>query len=359
MNDWMNEPDGQLRPEIVSLDQIGCPVQIAWQTEGDVGDLYFKKDLAPLDPIGDKSVQNEVRASAFNERDLVTPTENMGLECAGVITKLGQNVCHLRRGDRVMAIGPGCHRTAVVTSEDLCQRIPENLSFEQGASIPVAYSTAYLALVKSANVRTGESILIHESPDGIDQAAAEIALHLGAQVFILTNSSERRAFMTEQLHIDETHILPVDNVELSKNLMRLTKGKGIDVIIGYSQGETMRQSWHCIAKFGRFVNLHTSGGPANTTELDMRPFDRSATFSSVDVMTLLSCYPQEVSRILREVRCLLDQAIISPISEITSYNYSRSLEGFENLRSDNMLGKAVLSAQGEDLVPVCQLPSMS
>ena len=352
MNDWMNEPDEQLRPEIVSLDQIGHPVQIAWQTEGDVGDLYFKKDLATLDPIGENSVQIEVKASALNGPDLVSPTENMGFECAGVITKLGKNVCHLRRGDRVMAIGPGCHRTTVVTSEDLCQRMPESLSFEQGASIPIAYSTAYLALVRTANAKTHESVLIHESPDGIDQAAAEIALHLGAEVFILTNSSEKRAFMTERLQIDETHVLAVDNVELSKSLMRLTEGKGMDVIIGYSQGETMRQSWHCIAKFGRFVNLRTSGGPANTMELDMRPFERSATFSSVDVMNLLQCYPNEVSRILREVRCLLDQAIISPISKITSYNYSRSLEGFENLRSGNMLGKAVLSPRGEDLVPV-------
>ena len=240
----------------------------------------------------------------------------------------------------------------MVTSEDLCQRMPESLSFEQGASIPIAYSTAYLALVRTANAKTHESVLIHESPDGIDQAAAEIALHLGAEVFILTNSSEKRAFMTERLQIDETHVLAVDNVELSKSLMRLTGGKGMDVIIGYSQGETMRQSWHCIAQFGRFVNLRTSGGPANTMELDMRPFERSATFSSVDVMNLLQCYPNEVSRILREVRCLLDQAIISPISKITSYNYSRSLEGFENLRSGNMLGKAVLSPQGEDLVPV-------
>ena len=355
MNKWMNESDRQLRRETVRLDQICCPIQIAWETEGEVHGLYFKEDPATLEPIGDNHVQIEVKASALNMADLVSPIENLGLECAGVITKLGRNICHLRKGDRVMAIGSGCHRTVVTTSEDLCQRIPESLSFQQGASIPFAYCTAYLALCINANVKTHESVLIHDSPNGIDQAAAEIALHLGAEVFILTDSREKRIFMIEHLHIAETHVLAMDKLELSKSLMRLTGGKGINVIMGYSRGEIMRQSWHCIAKFGRFVDLHTNGGIENTTELDMQPFGRSATFSSVDVMALLQFYPDEVSRIFRDVRCLLDQGIISPISQITSYNYSRSLECFETLRAGKVGGKAVLSALKEDVIPVCQL----
>ena len=357
MNDWMNEPDGQPRPERVCLDQIDHPIQIAWKTEGDFGGLYFKEDPATLHPIKDDQVRIEVKASALNIGDLECPTQNLGLECAGVITELGRKVCHLRKGDRVMAIGSGCHRSIVITSEELCQRIPESLSFQQGASIPFAFCTAYLALVVNAKVKSGESVLIHESPDGIDQAATEIALHLGAEVFIMTNSHEKRAFMTEQLHIAENHILAPDDFELATNLMRSTEEKGIDVVIGYSRGETMRQSWHCIAKFGRFVDLHTSGQSENTTELDMQPFKRSATFSSVDVKALLQCRPEEVSGIFRDVRCLLDQGGISPISQITDYNYSRSRECFEALNTGSMGGKTVLlSAQKEDVVPVCELP---
>ena len=355
MNDWINEPQGQLIPERVRLDQIGCPVQMAWKTEGDIGDFFYKEDPAMLDPIKHNHIRIEVKASSLNVADLESATENLGLECAGVIIELGRDVHHLRQGDRVMALGAGCHRTSVITSEDLCQRIPENLSFQQGASIPFAYCTAYLALVVNANVKTSESVLVHESPDGIDQAAAEIALHLGAEVFVLTNSREKRVFMTEKLHIPETHILAVEKLELSRSLMRLTGGKGIDVVVGYSRGEIMRQSWHCIATFGRFVDLRISGGIENTTELDMQPFQRSATFSSVDVVALLRTYPDQVSRIFRDVRCLLDQGIISPMSQITPYNYSTTLECFETLRARNVSGKIVLSAQNEDVVPVSQL----
>lgn len=358
MNDWMNEPHGQHVSEKLRLDQVDCPVQMAWKTQGDIGDLFYKEDSATLNPIQDNHIQIEVKASALNMADLQSATEYLGLECAGVIIELGRDVHHLRQGDRVMAIGPGCHRTSVMTSEDLCQRIPENLSFQQGASIPFAYCTAYLALVVKANVKTRESVLIHESPNGIDQAAAEIALHLGAEVFVLTSSPEKRDFMTQKLHIAETHILALDKLELSRNLMRLTGGKGIDVVVGYSRGEIMKQSWHCIAKFGRFVDLYTSGGIENTTDLDMQPFQRSATFSSVDVVALLQSSPDQVSRIFRDIRCLLDQGIISPISQITSYNYSTTLESFETLRTGNVSGKIVLSAQNEDVVPVCQPASL-
>ena len=113
MNKRMNNPDGQLKPEKVCLEQIGCPIQVAWQTEGDVEGLYFKEDRATLDSIRDDQVQIDVKASGLNAADLVCPTEEIGLECAGVITEVGSNVFHLRRGDRVMAIGSGYHRTTV------------------------------------------------------------------------------------------------------------------------------------------------------------------------------------------------------------------------------------------------------
>lgn len=355
MNNWMNGLDEQFRFEKIRLNQIDNPIQIASKTNGETEELQFKEVPTPLDSIGENQVRIDVKVSGSNTADLTAPINNMGFECAGVITELGRKVAHLRKGDRVMAIGPGCHRTAVITSETLCQRIPESLSFEQGASIPIAYCTAFLALVKTARPKIGESVLIHESPDGFDQAAAEIALYLGAEVFIATDCPEKRAFMIEKLHIVETHVLPIDDFELSRSLMRLTRDKGVNVVIGNSTGEIMRQSWHCIAKFGRFVNLHTGGGLEDTAELDMRPFQRSATFSSVDIVGLLQHDPDEVSDILREVRIMLDESKISPVSPITTYDYSRIQEWFEALRSGKLRGKTVLSAESEGLIPVCQM----
>lgn len=353
MNDWLNQPDEKLKPEIVPLDQIGCPIQVCCKTKGTAEDLYCKEDPVALGPIAANHVQIDVKVSALSKADLMTASEKMGLECAGVITELGKDVRHLRRGDRVMVIGPGCHRSTIRTSEDLCQRIPESLSFQQGASIPLTYCTAYLALIKTAQLKSHETILIHDLPDGIDQAAAELALHLGAKAYILTNSIEKRAFMIEKLHVAENQVLAIDSLELPRSLMRLSKEKGIDVVIGNSPGELMRKSWHCIADFGRFVNLHTGDELEHTAGLDMRPFSRSATFSSVDVVGLLERDPDQVSGLLRDVRCLLDQGKISPISPITSYGYSRLSECFGTLRSGEMRGKTVLSAQSKDLVPVC------
>ena len=354
MNNWMNGLDEQVEVEKVSLEEIHYPVQITSKTEGDMEEFQFKEVSTGLDSLGDNDVQIDVKCSGSNKADLTTSVESMGLECAGIIARLGPKVRHLRRGDRVMAIGSSCHRTAVIMSEDFCQRIPEGFSFEQGAAIPVAYCTALWAVLKIARLQPGESVLIHENADGIDQAAAEIALHLDAEVFFLTKSLEKRVFMIEKLHVPETHVLHVDELELSRTLMRLTKDKGVDVVIGSSPGEIMRQSWHCIAKFGRFVNLHAGGGLEDTAELDMRPFQRSAAFSSVNIKDLLQHHRDEVSATFREVRCMLDEGKIGPISPITSYNYDSIQEWFEALRSGKLTGKTVLSAHSEDLVPVCQ-----
>ena len=110
----------------------------------------------------------------------------------------------------------------------------------------------------------------------------------------------------------------------------------------------MRQLWHCVARFGRFVNLHTGGELEDITELDMRPFKRSATFSSVDIMGLLQHDLDEVSGIFREVRSLLDECKFSPISPITAYGYSSIQKWFGTLRSGKVRGKIVLSTQNED-----------
>lgn len=353
MNDWMNSPQEHLVLEKVRLGQIECPIQIAWETEGDIDELHFKEDSKALAAIADNEVKIDVKVSTLNMADLTASTNSMGLECAGVITEFGRNVRHLRKGDRVAAIGPGCHRTAVRTSGDLCQRIPESLSFEQGASIPIAYCTAYLALITTASLKPGETVLIHGGPDGIDQAAAQLALHVGAEPFIMTQSLESQTIMIDQHIVPEDHVLAFDSFEFPRTIMRLTNDKGINVVLGSSLGEIMRQSWHCIAKFGRYINLHVGSERRNPTELDMRPFERSAAFSSVEIIALLEHDPAEVAEIFQQVRYLLDEGSITPISPIATFNYNRIAEGFATLRSASCPGKIAFSAQKGDLVPVC------
>lgn len=99
MNDWMNDLDEQVRMENVRLDQIDYPIQIASKTEGDIEELHFKEASTALDHIRENQVQIDVKVSGSNTADLRAPTKSMGLECAGVVTKLGRRVHHLRKGD--------------------------------------------------------------------------------------------------------------------------------------------------------------------------------------------------------------------------------------------------------------------
>ena len=91
--------------------------------------------------------------------DLVSLNEKMGLECTGVITNLGNTVCNLRKGDRVMAIGPGCHRTSVIRSENLCQRIHLDKFFRETSLYDLAHRrNPYLGIRQPRAIKKSHAV---------------------------------------------------------------------------------------------------------------------------------------------------------------------------------------------------------
>ena len=90
----------------------------------------------------------------------------LGLDASGIITKVGVGVKHAKVGDRVATFGLGTYRTLLRTHESLVTTLPDDLSFEEGASLPAAYVTAYQAVVRAGYLSRGETILIHSAAGG-------------------------------------------------------------------------------------------------------------------------------------------------------------------------------------------------
>lgn len=84
------------------------------------------------------------------------PEEGFGLEATGVVTRLGPKVKELRVGDRVILFKRGSFSTSIVTSEKLCEVIPDELSFEDGATMPCVYATAVYSLIDIGNLKKGQ-----------------------------------------------------------------------------------------------------------------------------------------------------------------------------------------------------------
>lgn len=89
-----------------------------------------------------------------------------GHEASGIVTRVGSKTSEVSCGDRVVFVGPGSMRTHIRAHESVVQKLPDIMSFEEGASIPIAYATAYRSLVEVARLEKGETVLIHAAAGG-------------------------------------------------------------------------------------------------------------------------------------------------------------------------------------------------
>src|SRR2546430_307801 len=133
--------------------------------------------------------------------------------------------------------------------------MPDYMTFEEAASMPLIYHTAYYSLVTIGHLEVGESVLIHAAAGGVGQAAIAIAQMVGAEIFVTVGSTEKKHLVMKEYGIPEDHIFSSRDLSFAKGIMRATSGKGVDVVLNSLAGEALRLSWYCLAKFGRFLEI--------------------------------------------------------------------------------------------------------
>ena len=338
-------------PEIEPLFQTDRVLKLKADERGTLEDPQFDEDITVLNSLRDIDIEIEVKYSALNVVDLETRTGHLGVECAGIVTKVGSNVNRHQPGDRLMIWGRGCHSSYVRNPAELFQPIPPHISFEAAATIPWAYLTAFHSLHNLARLQSGESTSIHDTHGGVDQAAITLAQHLGARVFATARNLEKRKLLIDTLHMDESHVFFSGNLDFANGVMRLTNDHGVDVVLNSLSGEILTQSWHCIAKSGRFVNL-AAQYDAGRSALDMQPFERNATFTSLNLLAIYDHDSVKAGKIFAGVGELVKDGIVHPLQPITSYDFTNIAEAVKGLRKGDHAGKGVLQAREGDMVSV-------
>ena len=222
----------------------------------------------PEPEAGPGALQIEVRAAGCNFFDTLivqgkyqvkpdfpfTP----GGEIAGVVKALGAGVEGFAVGDRVLAgtqIG-GFAETAVVPAADV-HRMPDEMSFEEGAAIPIIYPTSYAALIFRANLQAGETLLVHAAAGGVGSAALQIGKALGARVIATVGGAEK-AEIARELGADEVIDYRVGDFVARVN--EITGGSGADVIYDPVGGDVFDRSLKCIAWNGRLLVIGFASG---------------------------------------------------------------------------------------------------
>ncbi|KAK6340780.1 hypothetical protein TWF696_009100 [Orbilia brochopaga] len=299
----------QLPPEPVltawNLHTSG-PLRMAIDSAGDLDTIHFIEDPLPK-ILHDDEVEVEIKATAINFKDCIAAAgasgeRSIGNEIAGIVARTGHNVKHLTPGDRVCGFATYGFRTLLRNPAETFSILPDSLSFSEAASIPFNFVTALYTLQHTAQLTTGDSILIHRGAGGTGQAAIQVAKYLGATtIFTTAGTSEKRELIAAEYGIPQEHIFNSRDNDFVAEVLHLTNGRGVDVVLNSLSGEQSTSSWECIAPFGRFVEIGRQGVPASAQGM------KSYSFTTVDMAHMARERPVQVTKILTEALSLFEK----------------------------------------------------
>ena len=181
-----------------------------------------------------------------------------GAEISGVVREVGSGVGHLSVGDRVAAlIDHGGYASSVVVSAQRVFPIPDEMTFDDAASMGIVYQTSHVALHRRANLQEGETLLVHAAAGGVGLAAVQIGVAAGARVIGTAGTQEKLDIILQHGATDAINYRTEDWVSQVKEL---TGGRGADVIYDPVGGDTFDLSAKCIAFEGRILVIGFASG---------------------------------------------------------------------------------------------------
>lgn len=278
----------------------------------------------------------------------------MGVEVAGIISRLGSEAAAqgFAVGDRVFGFLRGPFASRARIGWQAMAHIPEGMSFEDAASLPIVFGTAYECLVNVAHIQPGQSVLIHAAGGGVGQAAIILAKdYLGAEIYVTCGSQEKRELLMREYNLPAERIFNSRNASFAPDILAATGGRGVDMVLNSLAGPLLQASFDVLASFGHMVEIGKRDLEGSSL-LDMATFSRVASYTSVDVLRTFRERRSECHRLISEVARLAGQGIVRPVHPVTVYPMSQAATAFRLLQTGKHMGKVVLSTSADEQVKV-------
>ncbi len=228
--------------------------------------LYIGEASTPKVKPGEVLVR--VKAAALNRADLLQrrgmypppkgASEILGLEMAGDIVELGEGVTGLSVGDRVCSLLPGGgYAQYAVIPEGMAMKLPDTLSFEEGAAIPEAFLTAYLNLFVVGGLAPGKTVLVHAGASGVGTSAIQLIREAGATSIITAGSAKKIECC---LSLGAKAGWNYHQGDFLPFVKEQTNGSGVDLILDFVGEPYFEQNINSLSVDGRLVIVGTMGG---------------------------------------------------------------------------------------------------
>jgi acyl transferase domain-containing protein/acyl carrier protein len=226
-------------------------------------------------PPGPGEVELRIKTAALNFRDVLNAlgvyqgdAGPLGNECVATVVAVGRGVEHLKVGDDVFGMAPGTFRSYVTAPAGPLIVKPPSLSDEDAAAIPIAFLTADFALNTLGRMRPGERVLIHAAAGGVGLAAVALARRAGAEIFATAGSREKHEFLRS---LGVKHIFSSRTLQFADQILELTGGRGVDVVLNSLTGEFIDKSVAVLARGGRFLEIGKAGIWTSERMAEARP----------------------------------------------------------------------------------------
>jgi polyketide synthase 12 len=293
---------------------------------------------APLEP---GQVRVAVRTMAANFRDVMIalglyPDEDaaMGVEASGIVIETGSGSRRFAVGDRVTGLFPEGTGSLAVTDARLLMEIPTGWSYEQAATVPVVFATAYYALTTLADVKPGQRVLVHAGAGGVGMAAIQLAQHFGLEVF--ATASRGKWDSLRSMGFDDDHIGDSRTLEFEDKFRAATGGRGVDVVLDSLAGDFVDASLRLVAPGGVFLEM----GKTDIREPDaiegQYPGVRYRAFD------LFEAGPDHIEGMLTDLARLFDDTTLRALP-LTAFDVRRSGAALRYLSQARHTGKVVLT----------------
>ena len=295
-NEWDSRLSNNLADRAWSqLEAI--PLQLEIDQSGLSSAAFFKEDRSFSQPLLEGFVEIRMAAAGLSDDGVAlrkkSPRSNiLSNGCAGTVIKVDKRVTRLVPGDRIYCLYPTKLGNFARVDSSLCQKLKAGQSFEDMATLPNAFCTAVHGLINLGHLTHTETVLIDIEATGAMLAAIQISHLRGAKIYVrVETSTQKEELLKAELDLDPSCVLCPREESVAKALYVATGGKGIDVILSSSEGESMHDCWYCLASFGRFVHVGLIEA-MGTEELDMNVFQRNATFTCFDIQVIIREKPE-------------------------------------------------------------------
>ncbi|NES43564.1 SDR family NAD(P)-dependent oxidoreductase, partial [Moorena sp. SIO2C4] len=262
--------------------------------------------------------------------------DSFGGECAGEVVAVGSKVTGFHIGDTVMAMAHGSFSQYVTVDATYVVIKPENLSFEEAASIPANFLTAYYALHHVAKIQAGDRILIHAAAGGTGMAAVQIAMEAGAEVLATASPPKWEALRD----MGVKHIMNSRTYEFADQVMEITQGQGVDIVLNsLTSGEFISKSMSVVTQSGRFVEIAKRGVWDSSQVAALRP---DVSYFVVDLVKESIEQPGLINSMLQGLKDKLSNGLLQP-PPIKVFPIEEVIDAFRYMQQAKHIGKIVVT----------------